>query len=303
MLDIRERRDNPDGSTVYLIYQGRTKDGSDNHEEAIGKIKVYLSKPYLCKKIKRSVCILRTILRDYDEDYLYLKYEDDDVIKYIQYQNNELLCFEKKYKKSKNSIKYTKRKDVHFDMRDADTMEEDEFQEISKSFDKLRNIGPFKIDDASKLLVEVYRIFFKTDPCFTENNINDRVQCMMYLLKEYGIVFPEFSDIGTHDDTPISVNLERLVYHLFPYGSITEKFESQLDEKQKKVIRIVGRNVCDAVKNYRNPTEALVLICSMMELQKRGKSTKELDIHGYSRDTLKETVKSLKKINKKESDD
>jgi len=294
MLDIREKRKYADGSVVYFMYQGHNKNNDTDNSEAKDRIKDFLNRPYLCRKIKRSISILRTILKDYDENYLFLRYVDNEVDKSIQYQNYELVSFEKKYKKSNNSIKYNQRKNVHFDMKDKNSMEKTEFDAISKNFNDLRNIGPFEINDDCKKIIMVYRLFFGVNPSFNENTISDRIQCMMYLLKEYGIVFPEFSELIDSNGLPISIHLERLVYRMFPFGSINDKFdENLLDEKQKKVIKMVGKNVCSAIQFYRDITEAMIAICKMMEEEKQGKKKDKLDIE---EERIKENIKTLRKI-------
>ena len=72
------------------------------------------------------------------------------------------------------------------------------------------------ISDDSKIIIEVYKLFYNQDPDFSDKNIGIKIQAMLSILSEFGVSISDysFSLCGSKNIT-MSINLSNLIYELF----------------------------------------------------------------------------------------
>ena len=89
----------------------------------------------------------------------------------------------------------------------------------------LNNIAINKINNEILYISEIYKLFYGKYPNYNSDNINIKIQNMIYVLYEYGINFVDeyhFSNIN-EKRIPVSSNINSLIDNVKPYGKINSE--------------------------------------------------------------------------------
>ena len=93
--------------------------------------------------------------------------------------------------------------------------------ECMKNLEKLNDIIPISLDKTSSILCEVYKLFYNEYPDFSSKNINIKIQTMVVILTEFGIILDDkISFIMLKNKIPISLYLQKKINTLIPLGQI-----------------------------------------------------------------------------------
>lgn len=266
-----------------------------------------------------NVRFLRAILKDYDEELLFISYRDKEIKETVRFDNLNMALFKKseidKENESTDSfvVEYNPENNINFMLTDSfnNKIEYSNFKNISDKItkvlteiDSLNHIKPIKLDRDSKIIIEIYKLFYNENPDFSDKNIDIKIQTMMSILKEFGISMDEYRDFTPSLDKkmPISFGLSSLVYKLFPLGEITEiENPIQLSKESKRVITIVSEEIREAIENIDNKEDALITISKIIHSASNFPSTAKLDeIAQYTNsltDEVESNMKLVKKIN------
>lgn len=264
-----------------------------------------------------NVKFLRTILRDYDERLLVISYQNGEVKETIKFDNSHISLFEKKDKNSKFAenfiVKFTPSDNISFMFTDANNnvIDYSNIKNISDSITKvlqemyyLSHAKPIELDQDSKIIVEVYKLFYNENPDFSNKNINIKIQTMLSILAEFYISVGDYGfSLSGKRNIPMSMDLSNLVYELFPLGEIKEIDNPiKLREDAKKTISIVGEGIRNSIDSTDNQEEALINISKVIHASRYNlSSTASIkDIAKYtdcSRDEVESSVKLVKRIN------
>ena len=237
-----------------------------------------------CNNMLRNVSFIRTILRDYEEKLLVVKYSNlEGINEIVKYDNGNLYFYEYDIENKDgymNLIYEPKNLDDCFKFIMSNN--KDDFskyprcysKEIASQFDgllqniyKLIDIKGITIDDECKKLIEIYKYFYNEAPNFSDKNINIKIQIMMNILYKFGIkladgyIFCPYSKGGL----PISLEIEHLVNSLFPLGEISEIYGlDMLSIKEFMIISIISKNIMIELDNVDNKEETLMLISKII---------------------------------------
>ena len=168
----------------------------------------------------------------------------------------------------------------------------------------LKNAKPIVLDTDDKALIEIYKLFYNENPDFSSKGINIKIQTMMSILAEFGISLEDdygFSLCGKVK-MPVSLNLEQRVNKLYPLGKVSS-FEDgvKLAEEPKKIIKIVGETIKEAIKNEQNQNEVLITISKVIHagrycISSNSDVKKLSEFIESSTDKVESSIKLVKRI-------
>lgn len=315
-----------DGSIFDFNFRG-TVEGDTHHdvdhvvlptEELLDK---FINQNMYHNSMSTNVKFLRTILKNYDENELRIIYENNNFKETVEFKNSHLISFEMidKYNDSELgvnfTIKYTSDLDtgIIFKIIGDNIIEELNIKKVSdrinnfmREINTLNDVKPIELNRDSKIIIEVYKLFYNQDPDFSDKNIGIKIQTMLSILSEFGVSISDysFSLCGSKNIT-MSINLSNLIYELFPIGKITNIDNPiELNKEAKDIIVIVGEEIKNAIENENNKEEALINISKIIHATRYNLSSSASieEIGKYtdcSNNKVESSMKLVKSINEK----
>ncbi len=237
----------------------------------------------------RNVTFIRTILKEFEEKLLIVEHSDKTSQEIVKYDNGNLFFFNYQNKNNRRenltTAEFSNRKlNVSFsDYAKNSIIDYPNYDSVNQQFNKLmmhihllKNAKPVSLNRDSKALIEIYKLFYSENPNFSLSNINIKVQAMMSILAQFGITLENdysFSLLGKNK-VPNSLYLEQLVNQLFPLGEITDIDNPiKLADNPKKIIKIVGECVREAIYDKDNKDDALITISKVIHAGRYNLST------------------------------
>lgn len=230
--------------------------GTPNNNSNIEETKILIDKFFESRKnytdMIKNVTFLKTILKNYEEKLFVLTYENYTNYENIEYNNSNISLYERDYNGfvEENyinySIKYERNKNMIFSMNDKKiikpeiTIIKNILNENLEKIKKLTNIKLIKKDRYVKEINEAYRLFYNETLDFSDENINIKIQNMLYFLNQYNINI-SYYDYSIYDK-PINDSLKIYINGLFPLGKIEEN-DLILNNNLKRKIIIIGEEL------------------------------------------------------------
>lgn len=229
-----------------------------------------------------NVRIIRTILRDCDEKFLSISYQDESESKIIKFDNSNLFLYEKCKSENKDeyfdgyNFKYEPLYGIKLDYNNhkINSMNSTgielfskEMNDIMQEIHCLKNIKPIALDNDDKLLINIYKLFYNENPDFSSKDIDIKIQTMMSILEKFGISLENnygFSICGK-TKMPISLKLEQQIDKLYPIGKVNQIDEDiEIVSQYKKIIKVIGECVEKTITSSKNKNEALITISKVI---------------------------------------
>lgn len=278
---LKENKIYKNGHQLEVRFEGTEKENID-----LDRVKHLLNKfledQGYHENIVRTVTNIKTILNGLEEKLLVVSHSDANGSKEIvKYHNGGLVLYEYNIDESicdedQISIKYIpgNNLDFSFEQFNGNIANYSNTQNMVKKFtnildriSQLTNVSAINLDKDSKLLIEIYRIFYNENPDFSNKDINIKIQTMMSILAEFGISLGD--DYGfmffRNGKMPISLNLQQKIDRLFPLGEIIDIDEPiELAKEAKNTIKIAGECVREATNHSYNQEEALITISKII---------------------------------------
>lgn len=262
----------------------------------------------------KDITAIRTILKDFDENYLELRVLDNKDHIIIKYVNKELIIYKKTSSLNEEtaSIKYEKKKEMAFSFSNptvecSPSNEIVEFVQMQvKELHSLQNISPIILDRDAKKLCEIYQLFYQKNPNFSSKTENIKVQTMMSILTSVGVSLGEdyaFS-LYPHIEMPISYKLEEIVHKLSPLGEISDIDKPvPLNKKVKEIIKMVGQSLKEQIEEEKE-IEMLILLSNVIyaleyDLAKPINLNEIAKSSGYSISEVESCKELVKRIDQK----
>ena len=216
-----------------------------------------------------NVTFFRTILNDYEEKILTIYINENGIEESVRYDNGVLTSFERiEYNAFK--IEFNLKNGFHISFLDY-SLEKNEkiknkFNKIIDYISVLNNIIPMQLNHDSKLLIEIYRLFYGENPDFSSSYINDKIQTMMFILSEYGICLNNDYKflLSKCKKIPISLNLQELVSKLYPLGKIENNCLIKIAPGYEKKIKTIRNYINECVTSEEKKDEFLMNISRIM---------------------------------------
>lgn len=319
-VEFNECIQEKNGDSFEFRYEGTQKNDNIDKNKVQELITKFMNKYH--GDMVTNVKFLRTILRDYDERLLVISYQNNEVKETIKFDNSHISLFEKKDKNSKFAenfiVKFTPGDNISFMFTDANNnvVDYSNIENISDIITKvlqeiyyLSHAKTIGLDQDSKVIVEVYKLFYNENPDFSDKNINIKIQTMLSILTEFCISVGDYGfSLSGKRKIPMSMNLSNLVYELFPLGEIKEIDNPiKLREDAEKTISIVGEGIRNAIDSTDNREEALITISKVLHATRYNLSSTASvqDVAKYTdclSDEIESSMKLVKRINTRISD-
>lgn len=316
-VEFNECIQGKNGDSFEFKYNGTPKNNNIDKNKVQELITRFMNKYH--GDMVTNVKFLRTILKDHDERLLVISYQNGEVKETIKFVNSHISLFEKRDKDSELAenfiVKFTPSDNISFMFTDANNkvIDYSNIENISDRITKvlqeiyyLSNVKPIELDQDSKVIIEVYKLFYNENPDFSDKNINIKIQTMLSILTEFYISVGDYGfSLSGKRNIPMSMNLSNLVYELFPLGEIKEIDNPiQLRKDAKKTISIVGEGIRNAIDSTDNQEEALITISKVIHAARYNlSSTASIeDVAKYtdcSSDEIESSMKLVKRINTK----
>lgn len=316
-VEFNECIQGKNGDIFEFKYNGTPKNNNIDKNKVQELITRFMNKYH--GDMVTNVKFLRTILKDYDERLLVISYQNGEVKKTIKFVDSHISLFEKRDKDSELAenfiVKFTPSDNINFMLTDTNNKVidysnlkniSDRITEVLQEIYYLSHAKPIELDQDSKVIVEVYKLFYNKNPDFSNKNINIKIQTMLSILAEFYISVGDYGfSLSGKRNIPMSMNLSNLVYELFPLGEIKEIDNPiQLREDAKKTISIVGEGIRNTIDSTDNQEEALITISKVIHAARYNlSSTASIeDVAKYtdcSSDEVESSMKLVKRINTK----
>lgn len=272
-FDKKKKYEN--GEEFSFQFSGTVSNPNNDKEKINNLINNFINNQSIHKDMLTNISFIRTILVDYEEKLLVASYSNGKGIKeVIKYENGALFSFiyKDKTEEKQNSmyVAFTSGKglNISFPGFESNNIVDYSSSEIInkkitnliKYIYSLKNVKTVYLDIDSKLLIEIYKLFYNENPDFSTPTISIKVQAMMSILSQFGISFGDIYGFRFwgKDKMPMSLSLEQLVDKLFPLGEIIETSDPiKIKNEQRKVIKIVGENIREAIHYECNKEASL----------------------------------------------
>lgn len=229
-----------------------------------------------------NITTVRTILKDCEEKLLVIFYQDEKGSELVKYDNSNLFLYEKSKSEESSEhyerykIKYEPTSGIKLDYNHHETdvanypgieLVSEEITEMMQQIYYLKSTKAVVLDTDNKTLIEIYKLFYNENPDFSSKDINVKVQTMMSILAEFGIYLDDdygFSLCGK-EKMPLSLNLQQRVNKLYSLGEVNSVEDNiKLADGPKKIIKIVGECIREAIPNELNKNEVLITISKII---------------------------------------
>lgn len=311
---------NFENGSIAIKYQGICQ----NEDVNIDKVNQLLDnfiKTHNHKNMVENVAIVRTILKDYEEQLLAIYYENENGSECVKYDNHNLFFYQYDITKSRSeesqiSIEYNPGNYLDFSFEDFENNIIDypnskktitQFTDILNKIYQLKHIKAIELDRNSKQIIEIYKLFYDENPDFSKKNINIKVQTMLSILIEFGISLEGdygFQLLGK-DKMPISLELQQQVNKLFPLGEVTFIDDPiPLSKESKRTIKIVGECIREAIGDGFNKDKQLITISKIIHagrynLPSNSNIKKLSEFANRTPNEVKSSIRLVKRIEKK----
>ncbi len=243
--------------------------------------------------IPNIVSLVKTILKDFDEQYLLISSSSDFkgienfyIVDYIKTDLNKFAIYKKPDFFNSALFEYQKNKEIKFSISlELSNNYKEFFDKNVDILEKLKKLEPKKLDDESKLICQLYQIFYNEAPDFSKDETLNRIQNMAVILSSFNIHLNSDYYFKVAKDKIISYPLQVKINDLLPFGLIDKIDEPLvLNKKIIEKIKIIG----EEIKNKTN-----------YDLDKLNNLSYLIHIAHYNlNNTDKETIKKYNKDNK-----
>ncbi len=282
MKEFRERVSSNDGSYFLLIYNGTPIDLTEDESREIDRrIRLFMDNRSIQNDLLKCVAFLRTIMIDFDETYIYLKYYSKTQEERVEYRDKKLSLYESTIQ---NSDKKNDKKTINFNKDNGyatiSGYGKNESDAARARVEELKTVGPIGVGNQEIKLIDCYHYFYNMHPNFTGSQTNDLCQCMNLILKRFNIDILNVDDYVYDPEKEIaySETITDMVHDLFPYGQITISGKSQdFTEEEIEKIKLIGSKVCNSI-NDMNRVRGLIRIASLLNTDESKLSGSNLEL-------------------------
>ncbi len=161
------------------------------------------------------------------------------------------------------------------------------------------------ITNDKKALIEIYRLFYGSNPNFTDKNINIQIQAMMVILFYFGLPFG--NDYGFHflhsKMMPISFSLQDDIESLFLLGTVNDTKLIKLLECEIRRIETVRNFLFQDVVVDSTIDELIISISKIIYTKEYCLSSKSgiLEIADFLKCPIEEVASGLQLVKKIEN--
>lgn len=315
IIKITKFREYKNGTCFGLKFDGIEHNVYD--KEKINKlIDMFLDKDSLHSNMVNNIACIRTLLKALEEISLIVEYNDSDSYEVVKYANKSLYYFKFTNHNRENNnyieIEYKSSRGLTFSLSNVEgkslldsqqmTITKEKFNKIMDYIESLSKVESVSLDNESKMIIEIYILFYGENPDFTEEDINIKFQTMMSILAQFNGYFDDVYNFNLTEKMPESQELLQIVNKLFPVSLEEIDFNEspiEFSSNKKEIIKIVGEAIRKSIDKETDMNEALITM-SRIIFENRYNKEKEYDIKELAKNTgypLNEIDTNVKLIN------
>ena len=297
----------------YFKFIGKEKTKID-YEKILINIDNCFKKQKLYNNMPQNITWIRTLLSDFDEEYLEVNLSTNDINKTIKYVDKTLVLYESEENNSL-LVNYEIEKNLNISLlnQPKNILNYPNYEIIKTTYNakleelsKLQKVNIVNLNTDDKALCLIYKLFYGEYPDFSSKNINTKIQSMLAILIEFGICLNDkISFRMNHQKIPVSLYLEQEINKLTPLGKIEVIDNSvKLSEYATKIIKIVSKSIKEFIPEDYEEVEVLPKISSIIYAKRNivSSNAKNIEIAkatSRSENSVNEVLKLTKKIDKK----
>lgn len=260
-----------------------------------------------------SVIFLKTILKSFSERSLIVSCTHENGEKEtVRYEKQKLIFYE--YNNSHETVTYTPGTSLNISFADVENniTTHPNFKNATKKLAMilsklsiLKSARPIELDRDSKVLTEIYQLFYDENPDFSDFNIHSKIQTMMSILVQFGISYGNYSFTYREEyKIPVSLVLEQQVNTLFPLGEVSQ-IDSPvlLSNDAQIIIQSVGEYIRRITQNNEQEeilkTMSNVIYAGRYQLSSACDRKAIAEFSNYSLETVESSIQLVKRIEKR----
>lgn len=253
--------------SLYFKFIGNEINQNIDYQELNRTLDKYFNTSTKTYDIYQIISWIRTILKDFNEEYLILEIANETTEEKVIYVDKVLTKYIKKDKEH-ISLNYdiNKEQKLSIDLPNININHYSSYklkeEEISKNLNqlyKLTNIIPVELTSFESALCLCYKNFYNEYPDFFDKDIHAKMQAMLNIITTFGVIIDDHIDFRLNSkNLPVSIELSKIITRLKPIGKV-EYIPSyiQLSEEVENYIKVIGNNIMDYVKQSDNEIESL----------------------------------------------
>ena len=295
---------------ILIKFEGKEKKNILDLNKINNLLENVLKKTNDYNDIPKVVSLVKTILKDFEEQFLFISssvnFENVENYYTVCYENNDLKQFSI-YKKpdffNRALFDYQKNKGLNFSISlELSNNYKKFFDKNFEMLETLKNIKPKNLDDESKLICQIYQLFYNEAPDFSNEDTLNKVQNMAVILASFNIHLTSDYYFKIVGNKVLSIPLQVKVNDLLPFGLIDKVDEPfVLNEKVIEKIKIIGEEIKNKTAYDLDKLNTLSYLIHTTHYNLRNTDVAKKNINEYNKNnkfTNKEIEYNIKIIEK-----
>lgn len=232
----------------------------------------------------RIVSWIRTIFKNWDEKFLEIQIFHNGNTTILLYEEKKLKLFEQVSSDGKRFL-FKEGEKINF-YNGTNSNDDNILNMLANRIEqikKIKNISELKLNEFEQELCDIYYLFYNENPDFLSDELSIKMQMMILILKSLNMN-NDYSFASKDRKVPICYEIVNFVNKMQPLGKV--KVKSNLSERDKNAIKIIGQKINDYISKIDNQIDELIKIAIILFDHKRGEDVSE-----------KEFIKQLKLSN------
>lgn len=267
-----------DDSCLEFFYLGYSKNEKFSKLNISNKLDMAFESLRTYINLSKDITIFRTILKDFDEKYFRVNLITQKTDINVEYIDGKLDNYTENKKVgtanvniSANSSKRIELSSFDIDVRNYPKQElKDLILNVTREIKFLENVEPVNFDNSSKLLCQIYKMFYNKKPNFNMKQTIVEAECMLAILDKFNIKLR--SDYNFYFDNseniPWSFDLEMKMNELRALGTINfVENEINIPDNYEKIIKSLGKIIRIKLKGKESKIEYLKKITRKVFLE------------------------------------
>lgn len=308
---------NDKGSIKFSYTYSNKKDNVTEYYDTEAILDICFNKVSACATPIEIITLIRTILRNYEEDQLILEINNQTKYLAIEIKNKKTLFFcvrelvEIDGQKETFNADYEFGKELKFSLSNNSkvNIDVDAYYDFMLSstglMEELEQAKSKKISRDDRRMCEFYKAFYGETPNFTEEDVNVKYQVMMViLLSLYRIPLSYRFELNNYNGQimPISETITAFTTNLIPFGKIKDFKEYDIVPKNLiTIIKAVSSSIKEIALEEENELDTLIKISNILynnNFNIRNKVTKTNEKANYTAVEANAILTKIKKASK-----
>ncbi len=292
-------------ATLSFTFYGNGKKA--NREEKSELLDKCFKKMTTYRDVRKIVKFIRTVLKDFEEEYLSVTVKNAKEEIKVEYKNKQLVYYiEETNLENGNTFTtiYSTPFNIHSFVsgQNKKNLANIEYTEMLKDTFKnsISTLENYEVKEelypSEQHICDLYKLFYGQNPDFTKVETDTKTQAMFYILNYFCLDFSYDFDTPFEGSLfPCSLKLMQELKDLIPLGKmVIDEKEIKIQDFQKRQVKMIGEKVR---KEIQNDIIALMQFCKVLhEDEKQLRYVEEADYNKIAESTELEIAEVLENI-------